>query len=549
MATTTALLPDGTATFYNRGFAIVGSPSPNNFVKAVNDGFTTTGIRKPVVDTYYDIYYNVASTTANITTAIPWKIACTATLSQGASGLTKFYVELGVNSSVADQVSVVSKSVSGTKSIEAVTGSYILFSDYLRVADAGRQTQFTAANMQSVVDGLLVRARDASPGSSRATIWELGLSIQTTTIPTTAIASIGGDTAASYAITMSRPLIDWTYTQTDNIAQTYWEVAIFSASTADPTSDTNLLWRANPDTRGITTDGVTSYYGLATDRAITSIYPDIDLVNGTTPWIYIRTGFRYATGGRGGDTIFYSTWVNSGATTVAFTPPTRPTLTATWDSTNQKVTLSAVGAAFATGTQTCDIQRSEDAGVTWEYVRGAEAVSIDASPYTLSVSDYESKRTGTVLYRARAVGVLTSGGSTVTGLWTSSVSVTPTSDSNHWLKCPEDSTLNVGNLAIMANPDFEIEEQTEVLRPLGRTDAIVVSGAIGGSDGSFELYVTSAQWTAVKALLTTQATLLWQDSFNENRYIRIINRSWHKQGKTSLSHYFAKINFIEVSSP
>lgn len=549
MATTTALLPNGTLPTYDDGFTIIGSPSPNNKVQAVKDAVTTTGVKKPAVDTYYNIYYNMSTTTANITTAIPWKIACTTTLSQGASGLTKFWVEVQDSGRVADSVSVLSKTISGTKSIEAVTGSYVLFSDFLRVYDTGRQTQFTAADMQAVVDNLLIHVRDSSPSASRATLWELGLSLQTTTIPTTAISAIDGDTTSSYSITTSRPLIEWTYTQTDNIAQTYWEVAIFSASTADPTSDTNLLWRANPDTQGITTDGVTSYFSLPLSRGLSSIYSGVDLINGTTPFIYIRTGFRYATGGRGGDTIFYSSWVSTPATTVSFTPPTRPTLTATWDSTNQKVTLSAVGAAFATGTQTCDIQRSEDAGVTWTYVRGAEAVSISASPYTLSVSDYESKRTGSVLYRARAVGVLTSTGVTVTSAWTANVSVSPTSDSNHWLKCPEDSTLNTGNLAIMPNPDFQIEEQTEVLRPLGRTDAIVVSGAIGGSDGSFELYATSAQWDAVKTLLTTQATLLWQDSFNENRYIRIVNRSWHKQGKTSLAHYFAKVSFIEVSAP
>lgn len=95
------------------------------------------------------------------------------------------------------------------------------------------------------------------------------------------------------------------------------------------------------------------------------------IANGTYN-IYSRAG-RFREDGTI-TTETYGAWSTVATLTQSITPPSVPTLSASWDATNQRVVLTASGSSFATGSQTWELQRSSDAGVTWTGVRGASAL-------------------------------------------------------------------------------------------------------------------------------------------------------------------------------
>jgi hypothetical protein len=109
---------------------------------------------------------------------------------------------------------------------------------------------------------------------------------------------------------------------------------------------------------------------------------------------------------------------------------------------------------------------------------------------------------------------------------------------------------STGSLRILADPSFTVEEQLQVLRPLGRTSAVVVAGAIGSNDGQFSIHASSqAEWDALSLLLFAQRTLLWQDAYDRQRYIRIISRSFTRVGARGAARFEAEVGYVEVAEP
>lgn len=172
----------------------------------------------------------------------------------------------------------------------------------------------------------------------------------------------------------------------------------------------------------------------------------------------------------------------------------------------------------------------------------------DLSPSVATPAGYATSPAAVTAYRARAYASVS--GQVIGSAWSQVRPVLVQPDGLHWLKVPEDPTLNVGGVQVLADPDFEIEEQTTTLRPLGRSDAVVVAGALGGSDGTFEVYATPDTWERVRAVLTAQRVLLWQDPYGQDRYLRIVRRSWQRTGATgAAARYRATVNFVEVGAP
>lgn len=540
MATANILEPTAAGSI-NDGYVITGG---GNVTNSVNDSSDSTYIRKPASNTTYDVFWNITDApTIDVTSVIPWRIQVLARESQSTGGNVALRVlrpsYLGRGWSYAE-VNLRSKQVTGTVAVSgsatatpvptaSITGDYIevsrLFDDVPRaLADATGSTALSVR--QTILNQLQIGFRDASTSASRGTLYAIWASLETTTRPTASALIIDGDTSAYNVNTTSRPVVEWTYGQTDSIAQSAYEVAVFSATTADMTSSTNRLW----------TSGVIS---STTARSATIEY---DLINGQTYYIYVRVAMAL------GSITYWSAQVGSGAVSVTLTAPSQASLTVAWTSASQRADLSVSGSVYAAGTQVFTIQRSDDGGTTWATVRDAGAITPNATPSTaVTVYDYECPRTGTVKYRAQAVGTVS--GQVVSGAYSTERTITQVSDNKHWLKAPETSSLNVGNLAITADPEYQVEEQTTTLRPLGRESAVVVSGALGGDDGAFDIEADSSNWTAVKAIITAQQTLLWQDPFLEQRYIRITSRSWTRYGDRSAPRYRANCSFVEVSSP
>ena len=542
MATTTTLTPNTSTPASDGGFVV--TPAGTNLVTAVNDNSDTTYMRKPNSADTYSIFWNVNTVSSlNETTNIPWRVRVSCRESQGANGLVSLYVRRPSSDSSGgipgrytwttrtarsiQQSGTVS--LSGTATTQTIVGNYIDLAPYFTINEG----EAPLTQKQQIIDSLQIGFYDASTASSRGILYNISGELQTTTQPTTGFASIDGDTSSPYAVTTSsRPVIEWTYTQADAIPQSAYQIYILNASgIADPTTATTAqtVWSS----------------GTVISSAARSASPTVDLVQSVTIYVYVRTGFTL------GGTTYWSTWATSGATSVTFSPPTTPSFTTLSAVTgSQRTTIVATGALFSGGTQTFDVQRSDDGGTTWDYVRDG----IGRTPggtYAVTLYDYEAPRGISAQYRTRAVGLV--GSATVTGPWSSPSTITTANDRTHWLKrmlsTSAAANVNTGGLSILADPDFEVEEQTTVLRPLGRTDAVVIAGAIGRDDGAFSLVVPAASWDAVKANLTLQDVLLWQDPYSTQRYIRITRRSWQRLGDKDSPRYAAQVQFVEVGKP
>jgi hypothetical protein len=503
---------------------------------------------------------------------------------------------------IADQTTEAAVSSSG--SIEQLG----FVSDWVPIRWIGQASETD----QQIVDGLELGLMDSSESSKRAIIYRAFLELETTTAPSAGTLSVGGvggsvsvssasqsgttltltTTGASFAagdlifvsgatglgalgsafvgtvtgaptstsvpVTVStsatigatpqtgcvamprvtataNPIVGWTYTQADGIPQYGYEVALHSAATATPGSGASLLWSSGAVRSSAT---IEQQIGLA-------------LTNATTYWVYVRVRMRGVIDGFSGadlNTDYFSAW-NLTQLRMDISPPTAPTMgTPTWTSVSQAVsgTLTPISFQGGSGTQLIYLERSSNAGSSWSPVRG---FPVNAGSGTTAINwvDYEAPRSTAIQYRAYSVGTFS--GNVLTSAF-STGSLTTSSDSSHWLKDPLAATRNRGSLRILADPSFTVEEQLQVLRPLGRTSAVVVAGAIGSNDGQFSIHASSqAEWDALSLLLFAQRTLLWQDAYDRQRYIRIISRSFTRVGARGAARFEAEVGYVEVAEP
>lgn len=211
----------------------------------------------------------------------------------------------------------------------------------------------------------------------------------------------------------------------------------------------------------------------------------------------------------------------------------------------------ADAAAYASGSQTWELQRSADGGVTWTGVRGASAgnsTAQSAYPQTWTVYDYEANRTVANLYRIRANG--STAGGTLTSNWSSSASVTPTYTT--WnLKVPENAALNMVDVKITDKPSEQLVEEMGIFRPLGSRYPVIVSGTLGGWDGSMRVITaTTAEWTALRSILESQKVLLLESPFGWARYVRIVNGAQTTMlGSSTAPRREVSVSYVEVAAP
>jgi hypothetical protein len=121
--------------------------------------------------------------------------------------------------------------------------------------------------------------------------------------------------------------------------------------------------------------------------------------------------------------------------------------------------------------QTIDVESSYDGGSTWIPVRFATHLSVNGA--TATVVDYEAPSDTPVMYRARATRV--SGGSTITGPWT-------TSPSTSWHLAGNDVVIRdpahperMVRVCVAALPEPLYDRTVGVFRPVGAYWPVVVS--------------------------------------------------------------------------
>jgi hypothetical protein len=375
---------------------------------------------------------------------------------------------------------------------------------------------------QSRIDALRGQYIEYKDSTDIGYVFELYIDVDKASQPTvTASAPTGTITSTA------TPEVQWTYTDPDAAdPQAFYEVRVFTAAQYgaggfDPATST-ATWQS-----GIVESSEPGAFigeGLLSD----------------TYRAYVRVAKSI-----NGDP-FWSTWVFS-QFTLTLSPPPPVAIAAAWSSSEGKATLTLTGGApgMAYSSQYFQVQRSDDAGVTWALLRNGGEVAVSGSN-TATVLDYEAPRGLTVRYRARSVGV--AGEERIPSAWSAVIpQVLVTNDGTWWLKAVAAPALNVGSLKVTGPLTVTVTEPTTTFKPLGKNLPIVVSGLIGGEDGSYRIITnTTGEWSDVEAVLLHQGVLLVQDPTGRQRYIRVVSRTWNESYSAGRVVREVSVNFVEV---
>lgn len=399
--------------------------------------------------------------------------------------------------------------VRGTSAISTKTGAW-----QTSAPDGGTWTQ-------SKIDALRVQVTDYRDSSDRGYVYELFIDVDVVSQPTVTVTAPSGTIS-----TTAKPDVTWTYSDTDGDGQTYYSLKVFtSAQYSDPAFDP-------VDSTAVFDSGIVA---SSDSTAAVGDY----LINGAHR-AYVRVAKTI------NGSPFWSAWAYS-AFTVSLTPPSTPTVTTSYSSGSNRVTVTIDGVASGTfDYQVFTLERSDDGGTTWATVRNAAEI-VPGLGFDATVYDYEAPRGITAKYRARAVGVL--GENVVASDWSTVSNVSVTNDQLWWIKAVSAPTLNTGNVRILAGVGISVEEDLGVFRPIGRSKALVVSGTIYGKDGSYRIATTSdAEWSSIYALATHQGTLLVQDPYGGQKYVRAISRNWEETGAISALRRDLTLGYVEVDA-
>ena len=375
---------------------------------------------------------------------------------------------------------------------------------------------------QESINGLRAKITEYNNSTDVANVYELYIDVDIAAQPSVTVSAPTGTITNTTA-----PDVTWAYSDTDNETQSYYQIKVFtdavyggggfSADTSTPT------WNSGE----IASTDNTAVVG-------TLLPPD-------TYRAYVRVAKTI------NGEPFWSAWAYS-EFTISYTAPTIPTMLVDWDADLGKATFTLTGAAVPGGyvSQYYDIHRSDNSGVIYAGIRNGENITPDGS-YVGTAVDYEAPRDVTAYYRCRSVAV-DSNDQEFPSAWGTVQQVLITNDDTWWLKVIEDPDLNQGSIRVLAQLDTIIEEPNTVFRPLGATKPIVVAGPLQGEDGIYQIKtITEAEWDDLYPVITHQGTLLVQDPFGNQKYIRITSRTWSAESKSDgVIHRDIDLAYVEV---
>lgn len=376
---------------------------------------------------------------------------------------------------------------------------------------------------QTNINNIRVKVEEYKDTTDRGKIYELFADVDIATQPT-----VGTVSAPVGATSTTTPDITWTYVDSvDNSTQDYVEIKVFSSAQYNAVG-----WNVNTSTPTWTSGQVAQ--------------TDQNSVVGTllTPAVY-RCFVRVAKDING--TPFWSDWSYS-EFTVSYTTQSVPTMTVAWSSTLGKASFVNQGSSLGVGitSQYHQVQRSDDSGVTWDYIRDGEEIELNASNQSV-IADYEAPRGITAYYRCRAVGVDSNSIEYPSG-WSVTQQVLITNDSTWWFKCILDPTLNLGSIRVLKELDVIVDEPNTVFRVLGSNYPTIVAGPLQGEDGAYNIKtVTEDEWDAFYPLLTHQGKLLVQDPFGNQKWIRITDRKWTAETQSGNVYRDITLKYVEIA--
>lgn len=383
--------------------------------------------------------------------------------------------------------------VRGTNAIGVVTGPY------LTSAPNGEDWS------QTTISGLRAKVTEYNDSTDVASIFELFIDVDISAQPTVTVSAPTGTITTNTA-----PDVTWAYADTDNETQAYYEIKVFSA--------------AQYNAAGFSALTSTSTYesGQVASSDSTAVVGEL-LLSGT-----YRAYVRVAKAVNGSP--FFSDFAFSGFV-ISVTPPTVPTLVASWSSPLGKATFTITGASpSGFSSQYFEVYRSDDDGVTYSLIRNGADITPSASHIGTAV-DYEAPRGNVAYYRTRTVGI-DSNGNEFPSAYSTVQQVLITNDETWWFKAIDDPDINLGSIRVLAQLDTTIEEPNTVFRPLGSTRPIVVAGPLQGEDGIYSIKtITEDEWDDLYLLISYQGTILVQDPQGNQKYIRVTARTFSAESK------------------
>jgi len=376
---------------------------------------------------------------------------------------------------------------------------------------------------QTNLNNIRVKVEEYKDTTDRGKIYELYVDVDVAAQP-----SVGTVSAPVSTVSTTTPDITWTYVDaTDGSTQEYVEIKVFSSA-----QYTASGWSVSTSTP-TWTSGATAQ-------------TDLNSVVGTllVPATY-RCYVRVAKDING--SAFWSDWSYS-EFNVSYTTQAVPTMVVAWSATLAKASFTnqgtSLGASFTS--QYHQIQRSDDSGATWDYIRDGENVTLNASNQSV-IADYEAPRGITAYYRCRAVAVDSNSIEYPSG-WSVTQQVLITNDNTWWFKCIEDPTLNLGSIRVLKELDVQVDEPNTVFRPLGATKPIIVAGPLQGEDGAYNIKtVTETEWDAVYPLIVHQGKLLVQDPYGNQKWIRITDRKWTAESTGDNVYRDITLTYVEIA--
>jgi hypothetical protein len=378
---------------------------------------------------------------------------------------------------------------------------------------------------QTNINNLRVKSTEYKESTDRGKIYELYVDVDVASQP-----SVGTVSAPVGSVSTTTPDITWTYVDaTDGSTQDYVEIKVFSSAEYNAAG-----WNVNTSTPTFTT-------GIVAQTDQNSVVGV--LLTPLTYRCYVRVG-RDING-----TPFFSDW-NFSEFTVGYNTQSVPTMVVAWSAPLGRAAFVNTGASLDAGagitSQYHQVQRSDDEGVTYDFIRNGEEIELNASNESI-IEDYEAPRGITAYYRCRAVGIDSNSNERPSG-WSVIQQVLITNDSSWWFKCIADSDLNLGSVRVLKELDVQVDEPNTVFRPLGSSYPTIVAGPLQGEDGAYNIKtVTEDEWDDIYPLITHQGKLLVQDPFGNQKYIRITDRKWTAETQSGNIYRDITLTYVEVA--
>lgn len=332
---------------------------------------------------------------------------------------------------------------------------------------------------QAQVDNMAIAVFATSTGRTH----ELYADLMYVAIPVVAVDTVTDPTTATNLIPLS-----WVNTlDADGGAQTHRQIRVFDETTY-------------PSFTGLDPDDDVPYWDSGIVLTGSAMATTIALPNDTH-----RAYVRVAQTVNG--SLHWSDWDFDEFTVAVDTSDVATVDVAAVDATGAiEVTVGRDGASEAWSFVT--VERSIDAGATWQPVRGATYVDSTGDADEFVILDYEAPNGTSTKYRARATRIFSS--LPITGDWVES-------DPEQWtstamfLKVPGDAELNVSTVCLASRTPYRRTRRTGVFPVLGARLPVVVSDVRSARSGVIEWEtLTSAEATAIDTLLERGSVVLVQ---------------------------------------